>query len=65
MEGYGLQKNEDIAIPIVFENFGLPKKKGITPPIIINNYCILNKARPQQKYVQYDKGWNSFEICYL
>jgi hypothetical protein len=41
------------------------KNMGITPPIIINNYCILNKARPQQNYVQYEKGWNSFEICYL
>jgi hypothetical protein len=61
MEGYGLQKNENIAITIVFENFGLPKeKKGYYTSYSHYNYCILNKARPQQKYVQYDKGWNSF-----
>lgn len=64
-EGYGLQKNEILQFPLSLKKFVCPKKKGYYTSYYINNYCILNKARPQQKYVQCDKGWNSFELRYL
>jgi hypothetical protein len=53
MEGYCLQKNENIAIHIVFENFGLPKKKEY-----YTSFC-------HQQLLYFEQGKTTTKICVI